>query len=209
MVLAVMAVVMLLSTGGLYRDGVSEYQGYTFSLVSSLQPAKDSGIPIGGSAAFTDRTELALGLIKQRTPGFYWRLQENVAQIDYLSAERLNSPAGRQLRMEGIGAISTPLHRTVSVLPITAFPDGGEANDRALFTYAATLVHELRHIELHWSGQAPGGWEEEVLCEQAALAFLEQAEAPPALITDKQLYLSDPLAPRYQHWYDWYKQFDR
>lgn len=207
-ILALCAVVMLLTTGGIYQEGVNDYQGYSFKLMTTLQPATDSGIPITGGEAFQARTELALGLIKQRAPEFYWRIQEQVAVIEYFSPQRLNSPLGRQIRMEGIGAIATPATREVAVLPTTAFPDGSEANDRALYNYAATLVHELRHIELHWAGQSPGGWQEEVLCEQAALAFLEIAEAPRALIAEKQAYLADPQAKRYQHWYDWYKQFD-
>jgi hypothetical protein len=206
--LAAVALISFLITGGLYRDNVSEYQGLTYKLVASLAPATDSGIPIAGNEAFVGRTSLALALLEQRTPEFYWRMQKSVAKIEYLSPEILRGPLGRAIKLEGIGAVATPSQRLVQVMPTTAFPDGNDAHDRAIFNYAATLVHELRHIELHWNGQSMGGWQEEVECEQAALSFLKQAGGPTSLIADKQLYLSEPTSRRYQRWYDWYKQFD-
>jgi hypothetical protein len=207
-VLGVMALVFLLTGGLFYKDGQTAYYGNTLDSLARLQPDTASGIPLHGPEGYLQRTELALGLLKARAPDFYWRLQQNVQRIDYLSPEELNSPAGRSVRMEGIGAISTPAERLVQVMPFTVFPDGEGVSDRAVYNYAAVLVHELRHIELHWSRQATGGWQEEVLCEQAALGFLEQAGAPPGLIADKEAYLADPQAKRYQGWYDWYKQFE-
>jgi hypothetical protein len=206
-VLGTMALLFLLSGGLFYHSGEDAYYGQTLDTLAHLQPDTANAVPLSGPPEFVTRTQYALGLLKWRAPDFYRRFEASVTRVDYLSPQQLNSPLGRAVRMEGIGAVSTPAARRVQVMPLTVFPDGDGLTDRAVFNYAAVLVHELRHIELHWSQQAPGGWQEEVLCEQAALAFEQEAGAPPGLIADKQMYLADPTNKRYQGWYDWYKQF--
>lgn len=205
-----LAAIMFLLTSGVFFDmGTAEFQGRTLELVNTLAPDTASGVAIAGPQNFIWRTQLTLGLLKLRAPDFYWRIQDSVTGIEYLAPSVLTSPDGRTIRLEGIGAMAQPATGQVSVLYSTVFPDGpAEIYDRDLFSYAGVLVHELRHIELYAAGQNPGGWEEEVLCEQAAQAALRQMNAPGGVMTRYDLYLANPRASRYQHWYDWYKQWD-
>ncbi|MBN2083336.1 hypothetical protein JW859_14155 [bacterium] len=207
--LGLAAIIFLLTSGVFMQTGYDEYQGLTTAAVASTPPATDSGIPIDGPPLFVSRTELALGLLKLRAPDFYWRMQDSVTSIEYLGPAWLEGPEGRRISLENIGALAEPATGRVRVLYTTVFPSGmADLWDRDAFSYAGVLVHELRHIELHAMGRAPGGWEEEVLCEQAAYAALQQAQAPPAVLLRYEIYLDDPQARRYQHWYDWYQQWE-
>jgi len=207
--LGLAAIIFLLTSGVFMHTGYDEYQGLTTGVVASIPPATDSGIPIEGPEVFVARTELALGLLKLRAPDFYWRMQDSVTSIEYLGPGWLEGPEGRRISLENIGALAEPATGRVRVLYTTAFPSGmADLWDRDAFSYAGVLVHELRHIELHAMGQNPGGWQEEVLCEQAAYAAMQQALAPPVIQLKYEIYLDNPQAQRYQNWYDWYKQWE-
>jgi hypothetical protein len=204
----VIAAVLWLLGSTLLTQSNEEYNGYTSTVVSQLVPALDSGITLSGPVQVVERTELALGLLKLRAPDYYFRICQSVKEISYLSQSYLAGPAGRKIQLEGIGAVSTPELRLVQVLYVTAFPSGvGEFYDRDAFNYAGVLVHELRHIELHDMGTAPGGWREEVLCEEAAYDALKHMDAPKGVLLRYELYLRDPLARPYQRWYKWYDQW--
>jgi hypothetical protein len=208
-VLAVGVLLFWLSNAVFTAAGSDTYQGKSSAVVAHLVPDTTSGIPISGPASFTRRTQLALGLLKQRAPQFYYRLTQGVTAIDFLDHALFDEHTGKQISLEGIGALSTPDTGRVQVLVSTAFPSGlDELNDGDVYTYAGILVHELRHIELHKASSAPGGWEEEVLCEQAAYAAEVAMDAPGSILTRYQMYLHNPHAKQFQPWYDWYKQFD-
>lgn len=186
----------------------SAYLGHTTGLAASLRPPADLRVPIHGPEGFVRRTELALGLLSVRAPDFYRRIQQQVGRIEYHAEPFLLSDSGKRISLEGIGAVAEPASGRVLVLLGTAFPSGkGEYWDADVFSYAGVLVHELRHIELHRDGTAPGGVEEEVLCEEAAFAALTQAGAPPGVMARYELYLANPRHRSYQRWYDWYKQW--
>ena len=207
--LGLAAILFLLGSGAFYDLGIDEFNGRTFVLVQSVPPDTDSGIKLNGPQNFIWRSELVLGLLEQRAPDFYWRIQDSVTEIEYLAPNYLEGPEGRKITLEGIGALAHPASGKVSVLYSTAFPSGpGETYDRDLYIYAGVLVHELRHIELYASGLGPGGMAEEVLCEQAAYAAMLQLNAPPGLLTRYEVFLRDPEHERYQDWYDWYDQWD-
>ena len=208
-VLAITAFMFILTSAVFYRSGYQEYHGFTQDTVIKLAPASVAdGVPVLGPAPFVYRTQLALALIKLRSPDVYWRMQDSATSIEFLSASSLDTGTG-QAPLERIGALAEPATGRIMVLATTAFPSGtGELWDRDVFTYAGVLVHELRHLELHNMGRAPGGWEEEALCEEAAYEALSQLQAPPALLARYEAYLADPQAARYQHWYDWYKSWE-
>jgi hypothetical protein len=207
-VLGVLAALFWFISATVLTQGNSKFNGYTTDAVGQVSAATHSGIGITGPDEFVGRTELALGLIEQRAPDYYFRLRESVVEIRYLSKSYLEGPEGRTISLEGIGAVATPEERLVQVVAVTAFPSGlDNLYDRDLFSCAGVLVHELRHIELHYMGTAPGGWQEEVLCEEAAYDMLKHAGAPGGVLLHYELYLGNPRAGRYQHWYDWYKQW--
>jgi hypothetical protein len=208
-VLAIGVLIFWLTNVAFVAAGSEAYQGLTSGVVANLTADTSSGIPISGPESFVKRTQLALGLLKSRAPQFYYRMQQGVTRIDFLSSDLIDEQSGQRISLEGIGAVSTPSTGRVQVLVTTAFPSGlGELNDGDVFTYAGVLVHELRHIELHNSGSAPGGWEEEVLCEEAAYAAVKAMDAPGMILTRYELYLRNPHAKEFQSWYDWYNQFE-
>jgi hypothetical protein len=205
-VLGVAVLLFMLTNAVFVTSGSDAYQGLTSGVAANMVADELSGIPISGPDSFVSRTELALGLLKERAPDFYMRMREGVKNIDFLEESYLESQGGR-ITLEGIGAVSTPATGRVQVLFATAFPSGAqEYNDFDLFSYTGVLIHELRHIELHKMGQSMGGWEEEVECERAAYEALKHMQAPGAVLQRYTLYLSDPQHRRYQGWYDWYKQ---
>jgi hypothetical protein len=207
-VLAVGVLMFWLTSAGIVASGSDQYTGVTSGVALSLKADDSSGIPIQGSSAFVGRTMLALALLKSRAPEYYYRMQQSVTSIDFLGEALVDEQTGKRITLEGIGALATPSTGRVQVLLSTAFPSGlQELTDHDVFSYAGILIHELRHIELHRSGDAPGGWQEEVRCEEAAYAALKQMDAPGALLANYELYLSNPQAKRYQDWYDWYNQF--
>ncbi|MEZ5339449.1 MAG: hypothetical protein R3F46_14465 [bacterium] len=208
-ILLVIAAIAFAVTGGTFFNTSTEnYQGLTAALINHLEPDTDSGIPITGPQDFVHRTQMALGLLESRSPHFYFRMQQYVTEIEYFSGNELDV-GDRQVPLEGIGAVSTPSTGHVLVLSGTAYNSGlHNYYDRDIFVYAGVLVHELRHIELHAFNQAPGGWEEEKLCEEAAYAAIRQMDAPGGVQANYQMYLVNPQANRYQHWYDWYRNFD-
>jgi hypothetical protein len=206
--LGLAAIFLLISTGVFNYSSNDTYMGYTSEVVSRLAPDVDSGIPLHGPDIFVERTELTLALLKLRAPDFYWRMQDSVRGIAYLAPSYLESEAGKRISLEGIGALSEPATGQVQVLSVTAFPSGvAEFYDHDVFSYAGTLIHELRHIELHASQQAPGGWQEEWLCEKAAYDAERQMGAPKGVLLRYELYLDEPQAKRYQGWYKWYQQW--
>jgi len=208
-ILGLAAIFFLITSGFFTSTGYDAYQGYVLDVAARLQPDTHSGISIAGPSFFVYRTELALALLMQRAPDFYWRMQDNIKSIDYMGPSSLAGPGGKRISLEGIGALAEPDTRQVFVLTVTAFPNGvDELWDRNVFSYAGILVHELRHIELHASGQAPGGWQEEWMCERAAYSALRQMQAPPGLLLQYEMYLEDPQNRRYQKWYKWYEQWD-
>lgn len=203
--LGVVAAVFWLLGSVLLTPGNEVYSGMTTEVASQVIPAVDSGIEVAGPQQFVERTQMALGLLAQRAPDAYFRMKDGVRRIAYMNTTYLEGPEGRKITLEGIGAVSTPDLRLVQVLYVTAFPSGVEQlYDRDLFLYAGVLVHELRHIELHQMGTAPGGWEEEVLCEQAAYDVLTYMGAPQGVLLHYEVYFRDPLARTYQRWYRWY-----
>jgi hypothetical protein len=207
--LGVAAALLWLLGSTLLLQGNDAFNGLTTDAVNQIHPATSSGIEISGPQQYVERTQLALGLLQSRAPDYYFRMRESVVRIDYLNRSFLEGPAGRKIKLEGIGAVSTPEQRLVQVLYITAFPSGVEnLYDRDVFLYAGVLVHELRHIELHQMGAAPGGWQEEVLCEKAAYDALQHMGAPQGVLLRYELYFRDPLARSYQRWYKWYDQFE-
>jgi hypothetical protein len=207
--LGLAAILFMLTSGIYYNGGYYEYQGLTTYVVDTLAPASDAGFTIDGPPVFIMRTNLVLGLIEQRAPDVYWRIQDNITSIEYLGPAYLETEEGRRISLEGIGALAETATGRVRVLYSTAFPSGpAELYDRDVFSYAGVLVHELRHIELHAMDRAPGGWEEEVLCEQAAYAALKQMSAPGGVLVRYETYLDNPRHKRYQHWYDWYKLWE-
>jgi hypothetical protein len=202
------ALIFWLTNVVLVAAGSETYQGDTIKVVATLSPDTQSGIPISGPDGFVKRTQLALDLLRQRAPDYYYRMGQSVTSIDFLGQNYLEGE-GARISLEGIGAVATPSTGQVQVLVNTAFPSGFDGlTDGDLFSYTGVLIHELRHIELYRIGESPGGWEEEVLCEQAAYAALQQMDAPGAVLARYQLYLSDPQARRYQNWYKWYDQFE-
>jgi hypothetical protein len=207
--LGLAAIIFLLTSGVFLYTGYDEYHGLTTAVIANLTPVTDSGITIDGPGNFVTRTQLTLSLLKLRAPDFYWRIQDNVTSIEYLAPSYLETEEGRRISLEGIGALAEPATGHVRVLYSTAFPSGpSELWDRDVFSYAGVLVHEMRHIELHAMGRAPGGWQEEVLCERAGYAALKLAQAPPGVLLQYEIYLENPRAKRYQPWYDWYKQWE-
>lgn len=207
--LALAAIIFLVTSGFFTSTGYDSYQGYVIDIAARLAPETHSNIPIAGPSSFIERTELALALLEQRAPDVYWRMQDTVKGISYLAPNYLQGPGGRRVSLEGIGALADPDTAQVEVLAVTAFPSGvDELWDRNIFSYAGVLVHELRHIELHASGLATGGWREEWMCERAAYAAEKQMQAPPGLLLQYEMYLEDPQNPRYQRWYKWYQQWD-
>lgn len=207
--LGLAAIIFLLTSGVFLYTGYDEYYGLTTAVISNLTPAVDSDIAVDGPGNFVARTELVLGLLKQRAPDFYWRVQDSVTSIEYLAPSFLETEEGRKISLEGIGALAEPATGRVRVLYSTAFPSGpAELWDRDVFSYAGVLVHELRHIELHAMGIAPGGWQEEVLCERAGYTALKLAQAPAGVLLHYEIYLDNPQAKRYQQWYDWYEQWE-
>ncbi len=207
--LGVIAALLWLLGSTLLTPGNEAYGGLTTEVASQITPAFTSGIEISGPQQFLERTQLVLGLLQQRAPDAYYRMRESVVRIAYMNKSYLDGPAGRKVNLEGIGAVATPEQQLVQVLYVTAFPSGVEhLYDRDLFLYAGVLVHELRHIELHQMGTAPGGWQEEVLCEQAAYDVLKHMGAPQGVLLNYELYFRDPLARTYQRWYKWYDQWE-
>lgn len=208
-ILVLIAVVAFTLTGGaFFNTSIESYHGLTATLVGRMTPEKDSGIPIVGPPEFVYRTEMALALLESRADDYYFRMQQYVTEIQYFDGNSLEY-GDKSIPLDGIGAVSTPATGHVLVLPNTAFNSGfHNLYDRDVFVYAGVLVHELRHIELHAFNQAPGGWEEEKLCEEAAYAAIKQMDAPGGVKANYQMYLYNPQANRYQHWYDWYKNFD-
>jgi hypothetical protein len=206
--LGVAAAVLWLLASTLLTQSNDEFNGLTTKVISQVAPALDSGITITGPQQVVERTQLALGLLKQRAPDYYFRLRQSVKEISYMNKSYLEGPQGRKVQLEGIGSVSTPEQRLVQVLYVTAFPGGtDELTDRDTFIYAGILVHELRHIELHYMGAAPGGWREEVLCEEAAYDALKHMDAPGGVLLRYEMYFRDPLAKPYQRWYKWYDQW--
>jgi hypothetical protein len=190
------------------HSGSAAYHGQTAMVAAQLTPDADSGIPITGPDSFVLRTELALGLLKQRAPDYYFRLVDNIESIEFLAPSFLKSAEGKTISLEGIGAMAEVNTGNVMVLYNTAFPRGvDQLTDYCIFSYAGVLIHEMRHIELHRSAVAPGGWREEEMCEQAAYSALKKMNAPGGVLVRYDMYLHDPQAPRYQQWYDWYKQW--
>lgn len=207
LILAAVTLTFIVTNGLLLAGSNAAYEGTTSHVISRLRRDTENQVPISGPASFVGRTELALGLLKERVPDYYYRIQKEVRSIEYQAGHELQSEDGRSLSLEGIGALAITNERRVLVLPDTAFNSGiDELVDRDVFVYAGTLVHELRHIELHAAGIAPGGVEEEVLCEQGAYDALTHANAPRSVLARYELYFSDPNARRYQRWYDFYKQ---
>jgi hypothetical protein len=207
--LGLAAILFLLTSGMFYHTGYYAYHGYTNELVTKLGPDHEHGIAINGPPDYVYRTELALALLELRAPNFYFRVKQSVTSIDYLSKSFLMTEEGRKIRLEGIGGLANPATGRVQLAYTTVFPTG-RVNywDRDVFMLAGVLVHELRHIELHQLGLAPGGWYEEVLCETAAYDALKRMEAPGGVMQRYEMYLGDPQAKRYQSWYDWYKQWE-
>jgi hypothetical protein len=207
-ILAAGALLFWLTSAGIVVSGSEAYQGLSSNVAIGLSTTLDSGIPVTGPQAFIARTNMALDLLHKRAPDYYYRMQQSVTSIDYLGEALIDERTGKRITLEGIGALSTPSTGQVQVLVTTAFPSGlGELTDADVFSYAGVLIHELRHIELHRSGDAPGGWQEEVRCEEAAYAALLKMEAPGSILANYQMYLRNPHAERYQQWYDWYDQF--
>ena len=208
-VLLMVAIVAFALTGGMFfNNSVESYHGLTGTLIGRLSPERDSSIPIDGPQDFVYRTEMALALLEKRAPHYYFRMRDYVTEIQYYDESTLEI-GGKDVSLSGIGALSTPSTGHVLVLPNTAYNSGlGTYYDRDVFIYAGVLVHELRHIELHAFNQAPGGWEEEELCEQAAYSAIKQMDAPGGVRANYEMYLINPQANRYQHWYDWYRNFD-
>ncbi len=208
-VLAITAFLFVLTSGVFYHSGYQEYHGLTQATVVKLDASAVAGeVPVIGPEVFVFRTQLALALVKQRAPELFWRFQDGAASVEFFSASSLDTGSG-QAPLEHIGALAEPATGRIMVLTTTAFPSGtGELWDRDVFIYAGILVHELRHLELHNMGTAPGGWEEEALCEQAAYAALVKLQAPPALLARYEAYLANPTDARYQRWYDWYNNWE-
>jgi len=207
-ILGLATLIFMLTNALSVAGSTSEYAGQTTKVIPSLSAPADNRIQIEGPQAFVARTENALSLLEKRAPDFHLRMQRSVERIGYMEKPVLYNAEGRRISMEGIGAVSHPAQRSVEVLLSTAFPSGiDEYWDFDVFSYAGVLVHELRHIELHEEGSSPGGVEEEVLCEEAAYAAMQQAGAPGGVLARYELYLSNPHAGRYQRWYDWYKQW--
>jgi len=208
-ILGITAVLFWLVSAVFTQSGYLTYQGFTTEVVTRLNPDHNSGIELEGPAQFIRRTELTLGLLKQRAPDFYWRMRDSVTTIEYLAPHYLETEEGRRISLEGIGALAEPATGRVLVVAQTVFPSGpADLYDRDVFSYAGVLVHELRHIELHAMGLAPGGWQEEVLCEQAAYNAVRQASAPGAILAHYEMYLANPQHARYQNWYRWYEQWE-
>jgi len=205
--LGLAAILFWLTNGLLVRGGYYAYHGYSADRIARIAPVSDSGIEIEGPLDFVQRTELVLGLLKLRSPSYYFRVQQSVTSITYLAPNYLSTAEGRRISLEDIGALAHPATGAVSILYSTAFPRGpGDIADYDIFSYAGVLVHELRHIELYASGQDLGGWEEEKLCEEAAYDCLKFMDAPGGVLARYDMYLYDPQHSRYQRWYDWYMQ---
>jgi hypothetical protein len=208
-VLAALIVVLFSFTNGsLIDSGYAAYHGQTHEIVARLAADHDSGIPISGPPDFVHRTKLVLALLELRAPDFYWRVQDSVRAIGYFDRQSMFSD-GQKIDLSGIGAMAEPASGNVTIMSDAAYPSGRtQLYDGDLFSFAGTLIHELRHIELHAQQIAPGGWEEEMLCEQAAYDACLMMQAPPGVLARYQVYLADPQHRRYKHWYDWYDQFD-
>ncbi len=190
------------------HSGSAAYHGQTAVVASQLAPDTDSGIEISGPDIFVMRTQLALGLLELRAPDYYFRLTDHIESIEFLAPTYLKTAEGRTISLEGIGAVAEVNTGNVMVLYSTAFPRGMEQlTDYCVFSYAGVLIHEMRHIELHASGIAPGGWREEEMCEQAAYSALKKMDAPGGVLVRYDMYLHDPQDARYQQWYDWYNQW--
>ena len=207
--LGIAVFIFWLTNSLLVHGSYNRYNGLTIEATGHLTPLSDSGVAIGGPAPFVFRTQMALALIERRAPAHFLRIQNHVTSIDFLAPSYLETPEGRRISLERIGALATPSSGKVQVLYNVAFPRGtGDLMDYDVFSYAGVLIHELRHIELHKFGQAPGGWQEEVLCEEAAYEMLKGIGAPGRILGRYELYLDDPLHSSYQHWYDWYEQWE-
>ncbi|MCC7479288.1 hypothetical protein IT575_12625 [bacterium] len=206
LLLAGVTLVFVLTNGILVAGSSALYDGHDTRVIASIKAA-DSSIEIKGPDSFKLRTRLALGLLKERAPAYYYRLDREVELIEYQPKRVLVEPDGTRRSLEGIGALAIPSQRRVLVLLDTAFPSGlDELWDRDVFTYAGVLVHELRHIELHYNGTVMETVEEEIACEQAAYDALKAANAPGGVLARYDLFFANPNAKRYQRWYDWYKE---
>lgn len=207
-ILAVAAMLFWLVNAVMVHSGSAAYHGQTMDVVEQLTPDTDSGIVINGPDNFVFRTELSLGLLKLRAPDYYFRLKNSITSIEFLAPTFLKTEQGKTISLEGIGAMAEVETGHVMVLYSTAFPSGmNDLTDYCVFSYAGILIHEMRHIELHVSGVAPGGWREEEMCEQAAYSALKQMDAPGGVLVRYDMYLHDPQASRYQSWYNWYNEW--
>jgi hypothetical protein len=188
----------------------NDYFGFTNKAVRTLSPMADaSPIVLRGPDDFRLRTRLALAMLSKRAPSYWARVKGIVADVDELPERKTVTLDGQRLNIEVVGALSQWPERDVYVRRSTAFNDGRALYDRDVFIYASTLVHEAHHLELARDRMAPGGVEEEVLCEKEALRSLQMMGAPQELIDEKLEYLANPTAARYRKWYDWYKQFKK
>jgi hypothetical protein len=207
--LGLAAIVFLLTSGVFSVTSSHEYNGYTTQLISTIQPDTESGIPINGPEGFKFRVQMALGMLKLRAADYYWRLQDSVTSIEYLDDSYWELTDGRRIELAKIGGLAQPATGRVMLRYNVAFQDGPqEFWDRTLFNIAGVLIHEMRHIELHTTGRNPGGWQEEALCEEAAYLALKQCDAPGGVLVKYEVFLRNPHHPRYQDWYDWYKQWE-
>ncbi len=204
LVLGLVTLIFVLTNGILVAGSSAKYDGHDTSVIASIRPAPTS-VEIIGPDLFVNRTRLTLGLLQARAPAYYHRIEKEVATIEYLPAHVLAQDNGETLNLEGIGALAMPEQRRVMVLVDTAFPSGmDELWDRDVFIYAGILVHELRHIELHYNGVKLETVAEEIACEEAAYDALKAAQAPGGVLARYDLYFANPNAKRYQRWYDWY-----
>lgn len=195
----------------LYKGYSDEYFGFTTHVADTIAPLAESDanwISIEGDELFKNRTLLTLALLKERTPLYYDVVSANIKSVEEIRGGSTLKVDGRTLHLTGIGAMVDSLSGQMWIKTRMAFGSNPLTTwDWSVFNYAATLIHESKHVEIRRQGIALDTVAEEVECEKAALDFLIQAGGPRVLIDGKETYIKYPDSPKYRKWYNWYHQF--
>jgi len=165
---------------------------YSTELVKTLQPAEKLPFELGGLPDFQRRVRLETTLPKDRAPGFYREVAENVTWVDFVDTDEIywqGKQADIKEEASFIDLNNGVLRFRADGISWTRLP---EPADIDIFYLASMLVHEAHHRARAREGVDQLTSSEELHAIRRQLQALQEMDAPEPIITAFEEWLAHP-----------------